>query len=257
MSSRPLVSIIMPAYNCERFIEKAIDSVQKQTYTNWELIVINDSSKDATYEMVQRKANYDDRIHLYDNEQNMGVSKTRNRGVSIAKGDWIAFLDSDDIWEARKLEKQISLIENNENVAICFTGSAFINEEGEPANYILHVPENVTYKELLKQNVISCSSVLLRKKYYLKYKMPDGDLHEDFALWLMILREEKKAYGIDEPLLVYRIYANSKSGNKIHAAKMQWNVYKYIGLTVSQRIYYMCCYTVRNLKKYKKIHESI
>lgn len=257
MNKTPLISIVMPAYNAEKYIEQAIDSVINQTYDNWELIVLDDGSSDNTKAIIVRKAEKDYRIHFYENAVNMGVSATRNRGVKVANGEWIAFLDSDDAWENEKLEKQVQFLNEHENARIIFTASSFINEENKKANYILHVPTQVGFKELLKQNVISCSSALVQKKYLEKYAMPGDKLHEDYTVWLKILEDGSQAYGIDEPLLIYRISSNSKSGNKINAAKMQMRVYQYLGLNIFQSVYYMICYTIRNLKKYRQIHKTI
>lgn len=257
MSKSPLISIIMPAYNAEKYIGQAIESVINQTYTNWELIVLDDGSKDCTKSIVLEKVKKDKKIRLLENNRNMGVSATRNRGVQKAKGDWIAFLDSDDVWELEKLKKQVTFWQTHMDAKIIFTASSFINEANKKADYILHVPEKVGFKELLKQNVISCSSVLVQKKYLLKYAMPGDKLHEDYTVWLKILEDGNYAYGIDEPLLIYRISSNSKSGNKINAAKMQMRVYQYLGLNVWRSVYYMICYTARNLKKYREIHRTI
>lgn len=225
MNEKPLISIIMPAYNSEKFIEQAIESVINQTYENWELIVINDASVDETKEIVLKIAEHESRIRYFDTPQNLGVSKTRNKAVSFAKGEWIAFLDSDDRWKVQKLEKQIHL-QKELNAELLFTGSAFMDVNGQPLEWVLHVPNEIRYKKLLKQNVISNSSVLVKKELYQKYEVVGDDMHEDFACWLNILKSGKKAYGIDESLLVYRLSANSKSGNKIKAAKMNWNTYK-------------------------------
>ena len=159
-----LISIIMPAYNCEKYIGEAIDSVLAQSCRNWELIIIDDGSADNTSSIITEYLQKDSRISLLSNEKNIGVSATRNRGIEFAKGNWIAFLDSDDIWTPYKLEKQIETAQEK-NGEFIFTGSAYINEEGKPYKGIFEVPEKVSYKELRKQNVISCSSVLIKKKY--------------------------------------------------------------------------------------------
>lgn len=254
--NKPFISIIMPVYNAEKYVAQAIDSVLKQTYKNWELWIIDDGSKDGSERIIQNKKCTDDRIRFVKNEQNMGVAKTRNRGVQLANGEWIAFLDSDDMWEEEKLEKQAVLLEKGKNVGIVYTGSAFVDENNKRAEYILNVPQMVSFQKLLKQNVISCSSVLVQKYYMQKYKMPDGDLHEDYATWLRILKEGGMAYGIDEPLLIYRVSSQSKSGNKVHAVKMQYRVYRLIGLNLVKRMYYMGWYAMLNLKKYKHIYKT-
>lgn len=248
-----LISIVIPAYNAEKYISYTLDSVLNQTYSDFEVIVIDDCSADKTYEIMEKYAELDDRIRIYKNEKNSGVSFTRNFGVSVSNGDYIAFLDSDDMWTPDKLSKQVELLEKNPDAALLFTGSAFMDYEGNALDHILQVPDKIGYKTLLKQNVISCSSVLVKKSYMEQIKMCNDSMHEDFAVWLKILRKEKYAYGINEPLLIYRLSNNSKSSNKIKAAKMAWRVYRHIGLNIYVSIYYMFHYAVRSILKYSKL----
>lgn len=247
-----LISIIMAAYNAEKTIEQAVSSVLNQTYPNFELLVVNDCSKDGTVELVKEIATKDSRVHLISNVRNSGVSYTRKHGLEEAKGLWIAILDSDDAWAPEKLEKQIAL-QKRMNADLLFTGSAFMDSDGQPIDWYLHAPAEVTYRQLLKQNVLSNSSALVRKELYAKhYAIGDG-MHEDFAIWLSILKEGKKAYGVDEPLLIYRIAKTSKSGNKVKAAKMNWNTYRYIGLNPLSAFYYECWYVIKGLLKYRNL----
>ena len=247
-----LISIIMAAYNAEKTIEQAINSVLNQTYPNFELLVVNDCSKDRTAELVESIAAKDSRVRLISNAKNSGVSYTRKHGLEEANGSWIAILDSDDAWAPEKLEKQIDL-QKRTNADLLFTGSAFMNADGQPINWYLHAPAGVTCRQLLKQNVLSNSSALVRKELYAKhYAIGDG-MHEDFAIWLSILKEGKKAYGVDEPLLIYRITKSSKSGNKVKAAKMNWNTYRYIGLNPVEAAYYEGWYVMKGLMKYKNL----
>lgn len=247
-----LISIIMAAYNAEKTIEKAINSVLNQTYPNFELLVVNDCSKDRTVELVRNIAAKDSRVRLISNVKNSGVSYTRKHGLEEAQGSWIAILDSDDAWAPEKLEKQIAL-QKKMNADLLFTGSAFMDSDGQSINWYLHAPAEVTYRQLLKQNVLSNSSALVRKELYTKhYAIGDG-MHEDFAIWLSILKEGRKAYGVDEPLLIYRIAKSSKSGNKVKAAKMNWNTYRYVGLNPLSAFYYECWYVVKGLLKYKNL----
>ena len=250
-----LISIIMAAYNAEKTIEQAIDSVLSQTYTNFELLVVNDCSADRTAELVKSIAAKDSRVRLISNVKNSGVSFTRKHGLEEAKGDWIAILDSDDAWEPEKLEKQIEL-QRRTNADLLFTGSAFMDSEGHPIDWYLHAPKEVTYRQLLKQNVLSNSSALVRKELYAKhYAIGDG-MHEDFAIWLSILKKGTKAYGVDEPLLIYRIAKSSKSGNKVKAARMNWNTYRYVGLNLMEAIYYECWYIFNGIRKYRNLRNN-
>lgn len=197
-----LISIIMAAYNTEKTIEQAINSVLSQTYTNFELLVVNDCSTDRTAELVKSIAAKDSRVRLISNVKNSGVSYTRKHGLEEAKGSWIAILDSDDAWAPEKLEKQIDL-QRRTNADLLFTSSAFMDSEGHPIDWYLRAPSEVTYRQLLKQNVLSNSSALVRKELYAKNYAVGDEMHEDFAIWLSILKEGKKAYGVDEPLLIY------------------------------------------------------
>ena len=243
-----LVSIIMAAYNAEKTIEQAINSVLSQTYTNFELLVVNDCSKDRTVELVKSFAATDQRVRLISNVKNSGVSYTRKHGLEEANGSWIAILDSDDAWAPDKLEKQIEL-QKKMNADLLFTGSAFMDSDGQPIDWYLQAPTEVTYRQLLKQNVLSNSSALVRKELYAKYYAVGDGMHEDFAIWLSILKEGRKAYGVDEPLLIYRIAKSSKSGNKVKAAKMNWNTYRYVGLNVVEAAYYEAWYMFKNVMK--------
>lgn len=244
------VSIIMAAYNAEKTIAKSIESVLQQTYRNFELLIIDDCSTDNTFDIV---AQYNDcRIRVFTHSQNIGVSQTRHQGILEAKGDWIAILDSDDLWAHDKLEKQFKR-QKETNGEFFFTASSFILNDKQK-NWILEVPETIEYKELLKQNRISNSSVLIRKKLYQQYEVvKEGIIHEDFACWLNVLKNGIVAYGINEPLLIYRVAYNSKSGNKWKALLMNWNTYRLIGLNHLQAAYYMLWYIYNGVIKYKNI----
>ena len=250
-----LISIIMAAYNAEKTIEQAINSVLSQTYPDFELLVVNDCSTDKTAMLAKAIVKKDDRVRLISNEKNSGVSYTRKHGLEEASGEWVAILDSDDAWAPEKLEKQIKL-QKKTNADLLFTGSAFMDADGKPIDWYLAAPAEVTYRQLLKQNVLSNSSALVRKELYAKYYAVGDGMHEDFAMWLNILKDGRKAYGVDEPLLIYRIAKSSKSGNKFKAAKMNWNTYRYIGLNPIEAAYYEGWYMIKNVIKYTNLKIS-
>jgi len=251
---KPRVSIVMPAYNCIRYISWAVESVLEQSCPDWELIIVDDCSQDGSRERIETFSALDSRIRAFRNERNQGVGRSRNRGVELAKGEWIAFLDSDDVWTADKLEKQLSLLSREPGARLLYTGSAFMTESGEPLDYVLHVPEKIDRRRLLRQNLLSCSSAMVWRELMLRHPFPDrADMHEDFAVWLQILSEEAYAYGVDEPLLIYRLSAQSKSGNKLKAAVMNWNTYRAAGLGLPGSLYNMCWYAVNGLRKYRKL----
>jgi teichuronic acid biosynthesis glycosyltransferase TuaG len=251
-SKEELISIIMPAYNSERYIGDAIKSVIGQTYQHWELVVIDDGSRDNTIRVAEELSRADNRIKLYTNKKNQGVSATRNRGISLASGDWIAFLDSDDMWVKDKLEKQV-VHSQKLCVDFLFTGSSFINEEGDFYQGIFEVPEKVTYRKLRTHNVISCSSVLIKKRFFADIQMENDDMHEDYAVWLRVLGTGVSAIGINEPLLIYRISRNSKSGNKMKTIKMTYKVFRFIGINPIGSTYFMLRHILGSIKKYRKI----
>lgn len=251
-NNKALVSIVMPAYNCEKYVVEAINSILAQTYRNWELLVLDDGSKDDTLRIIEEFSQKDSRIKALPNGKNMGVSATRNRGIELASGEWIAFLDSDDMWKPEKLEKQFEIVEK-EAAEFLFTGSSYINEEGEAYKEIFEVPEKITYKKLRNQNVISCSSVLVKKKYFEHIKMEKDEMHEDYAVWLRILKLGVTAFGVNEPLLIYRISRNSKSGNKMKTVKMTYKVFRFVGINPIGSAYFMIRHVLASVGKYKRI----
>lgn len=154
----PLVSVVMPAYNAEKYIGEAIRSVQSQTYTNWILLVIDDCSTDHTVDVVQAFVNTDDRIRLFRNTRNLGAAKTRNRGLELSEGEWVALLDSDDIWHSDKLEKQLAVALNSGS-EIIYCSYSLISSDGQKiSDYI--VPMQTSYDDMLKESVFSCSTTL-------------------------------------------------------------------------------------------------
>ena len=248
---KPLVSIVMPLYNSEKYIESTLKSILNQTYKNFELIIIDDGSKDSGSDIIKEYLKSDSRIKYYRNKKNSGVSFSRNRGIELSEGKWIAFIDSDDKWENSKLETQINYA-NNSGAEFLFTGSAFIDERDNLYPGIYSVPTKVNYKSLLKCNYISCSSVLIKKKYLEVNKFGRDDIHEDYACWLRILKQENiSAYGISKPLLLYRVSRNSKSGNKIKSAKMLYGTYRYLGLNTIKSMYFWICFLLNRSKKYR------
>lgn len=250
--SQELVSIIMPAYNAEKTLPQAISSALAQTYSNFELIIIDDCSTDHTHEIAQDFSRQDPRVRLLTNPHNCGASQTRHNGVLQSLGHWLAFLDSDDLWTADKLEKQLAL-QSHTNADLVFSGSAFIDSEGAKKDWTLHIPETISYRRLLKQNLISNSSVLVRRDLYLRCECLEEGLHEDFVCWLRLLRGGATVRGIDEPLLIYRLSPASKSGNKLKAAKMNWRAYRTAGLSVPAAVWYMGFYAFNSIIKYLHI----
>ncbi len=247
-----LVSIIMPSYKSERFIRASIESVLNQTYPYWELIVIDDKSPDNSNKIVEDFMKKDKRIKLIKLEKNSGPAIARNTGIKEAKGRYISFLDSDDQWLPEKLEKQIKFMKEN-NLALTYSSYYMIDEDDKPAG-IYTVPEEVTYKELLKRNMIGCLTGIYDTEKLGKVYMPDILKRQDHALWLKILKQIGKTKGIKEPLAIYRLRKNSVSSNKILSAKYQWKLYREVEkLNIIKSVYYFLWYTYYGVNKYKNI----
>lgn len=244
-----LVSIITPMYNSERYIVSTIESVLDQTYKNWEMIIVDDCSTDSSSEIAKSYSEKDERIKYIRTEKNAGVSNARNVALKMATGSFLAFLDSDDTWEKEKLEKQIDFMKKNEYV-ITFTAYELMDENSNKIHKEIMVPESVDYKTLLKGNVLGCLTVIIdRKKLGFEIKM-SGERHEDYVLWLSILKKGVKAYGLNEVLAVYRKSSNSLSGNKFKAAKWTWNIYRNIEkIPLPKAIYYFINYAINGIKK--------
>ena len=223
MVSQPMVSIIMPTYNAQATIKESIASVTAQTYPHWELIVVDDASRDNTPEIVRALAKDNPRIRLHTNPQNAGVALSRNAGMAHAHGEWLAFLDSDDFWHEDKLQKQLQFMET-QNAAISYTGTSYINDAGQLSDYVLRAEPELTYKDLLRRNIMSCSSVMVRRECMVPFS--PGEAHEDYAAWMQILQKTDCAYGLDEPLLVYRMTKKSKSAKRLLSAKMTYHAYR-------------------------------
>jgi len=243
-----LVSVIIPAYNCEKYISKAIYSALSQDVP-MEILVLNDCATDGTEETVRPFLD-NPMVRYIRNEKNMGVAKTRNRGVQLARGKYVAFLDSDDWWEHDKLKKQLARI-REESVVLCCTGRDLMNPDGSFMGKYIPVSEKITYRSLLKHNCINCSSVLLRRDVALEFPMEHEDSHEDYITWLKILKKYGRACGIDEPLLKYRLSTTGKSGSKFKSARMTWKVYRYMGFDPLKSLACFCSYAIHGLWKYR------
>lgn len=250
------VSIVMPAHNAGRYMEAAARSVTAQSFGDWELLVIDDGSADNTAVLAQSFAEKDDRIRLLRNERNLGAALSRNRGIAAARGEWIAFLDSDDLWMPDKLEKQLALIAKHPDAALTYTASTFIDENGRPYPYIQHAEERTDYQALLRHNLMSCSSVMARRELLLRYPFPSGALHEDYAVWLQMLREIPCAYGLDEPLLRYRLSKASRSGGRVRSAEMIYRTYRHVGYHAAASAWLTLRYLPYSVAKRRGIRRS-
>ncbi len=218
--NQPLVSIIMPTYNSENTVKESISSVLQQTYSNWELIISDDNSTDQTVEVVK---NFDDpRIKVHQLTHNGGAGVARNNSIEKANGRYIAFLDSDDLWLPRKLEKQIEYMEKN-GYALTYSSYQVFDNTGTIGT--ITPPQSITYNELIYSNVIGCLTAVYNADMIGKRYMPLIRKRQDMGLWLSILRDIDKAYAINEVLARYRKDSGMTS-NKFKILRWQWYFYR-------------------------------
>lgn len=243
----PLISVIIPVYNGAKMIRKALESALKQRMP-LEIIVLDDCSKDDL-DNVMAGYLHNPVIRYVKNKENMGVATTRNRGVTMAAGKYVAFLDADDWWEEEKLKKQLECIKKS-NCVLCTTGRELMTPEGVLTGRTIPVEEEVTYEQLLRHNSINCSSVLLETQVAKEFPMKHEDSHEDYIMWLEILQKYKKACGVNEPLMKYRLSSKGKSGSKWNSAKMTFKVYRYMGFGVLKSCWCFLNYAVNGIIKY-------
>ncbi|MCR8667194.1 glycosyltransferase family 2 protein [Aestuariibaculum sp. M13] len=246
-----LVSIVTPSYNSAKYITETIQSVQKQTYQNWEWMIIDDGSTDNTVALVEVFAKKDTRIKLIPLKFNAGPSKARNIGINKIKGEYMTFLDADDIWFPDFIENSIKTIQSTK---IPFVFSSYKRSD-EDLNFIYSdfiVPQRVNYYDILKSNSISCLTAFLDISVLGKKQMPEIKKRQDMGLWLQYLKEIPFAYGIQEPKAIYRIRKHSLSRNKKRLIKYQWQFYRDVeNLSVLSSVYYMFQWMYRGILKYK------
>lgn len=247
---QPLVSIITPVYNAERFIDDTIQSVLDQTYENWEHILVNDCSTDSSLAILDDYANQDDRIRVFTLRENLGAAVARNVGLYNARGCFVAFIDSDDMWASDKLETQMTFMLEND-LAFTYTDFTFINEAGELIKDKAGVPSSLGYTDLLKNTAIACSTVILDKEKVGDFRMPLVRKGQDTATWLQIMRETHvKSYGVDRVLNYYRQVSGSISSNKFAALKRTWFTYYYLEeLPFLKASYYFINYILNAIKR--------
>jgi teichuronic acid biosynthesis glycosyltransferase TuaG len=225
MEAQPLVSVIMPCYNMEKYVADSIASVQRQTYSNWELLIVDDVSTDETVKIVTKRTETDERIHFVVKPQHSGIADTRNQCIQMAQGRFLAFLDADDIWHPEKLETQVRFMLER-NVGFTYTTYDWIDEEGNTLNKSINTIGHLDYETYLRNTIIGCSTVVVDKTIVGEVVVPRFRTSEDTATWLDILKQGHLAYAIDMPLTSYRIRRKSASSNKLKASYDLWRVYR-------------------------------
>jgi len=247
-----LISIIVPVYNAGQFIAETIRCVQRQTYPQWELLLVDDCSTDAGRKIIRQIGREDARVKLIVQDENGGAAKARNRGIQEACGQYICFLDADDIWMPDKLTVELEYIRNvqrteNPDAGFVFMGYEFADTSGVGLGKVVHVPKHMTYRQALKNTTIFTSTVMIDR-----YKIQDEDIYmpciasEDTAAWWQILKKYKTGYGIDRNLVRYRRSTDTLSSNKLTAIRRIWNLYRrQEQLSIIRSAYYMCFWAFR------------
>jgi len=267
-----LVSIVMPAYNSERFLAEAIASVQSQTYAHWNLIVVDDCSGDGTARVAREWSKQDPRVTVLSSPANGGTAAARNLGLLHCTGRFIAFLDADDLWMPGKLERQLSFMAER-NATFSFTAYQKFSSGG--LGGVIAARSTVSWHDMLKGNRIGCSTVVLDTRAFSRLRFPPGIARrgelplwrslfdaerrlelierggrEDYALWLSLLRQGELAYGLDEPLVRYRVHGASKTARKLRAIVAQWIVYRdFERISRLSSAWYLAHYAVRGVIK--------
>lgn len=247
-----LVSIIVPVYNVEKYIVETMDCVRNQTYSRWELLLVEDGSTDNTVAVIEEYLGsaQDSRIRLIRQPSNMGAARARNRGLAEAKGRFVAYLDGDDLWVPEKLERELAFMEEKQ-AAFAFTGYEFADEKGKGLGRVVRVPETLTYREALKNTTIFTTTVMFDTTKIDKNMLEMPIIKsEDTALWWKVLRNGYVAYGLDENLVKYRRVGKSLSSNKLEALRRIWNLYrKAEGMSVISSAWHFCFWAVRAIKR--------
>lgn len=225
MEAQPLVSVIMPSYNAEKYISESIESVVHQTYANWQLVITDDRSDDRTPEIVEAYRQNDPRIDFVIADQHSGIAATRNQSLARAKGRFVAFLDNDDLWLPDKLEKQVRFM-LEKGCAFSYSAYELLNEDGSRKGKTIKTAGVVSYRKYLRNTIIGSGTIMLDTQQTGSLVMPDNATSDDMALWCKILKDGHQAHPIPEVLMRYRVRSNSASANKLNAAKDVWLVYR-------------------------------
>lgn len=221
----PLVSVVMPVYNAARFLRQAVDSVLCQTYRNIELIMVDDCSVDESMQIMLEYQKKDARVRIIAGERNQGVAHVRNRGIQAANGAYIALLDSDDVWELTKIQKQVDLI-RKEQADIVYCSLDFIDENGTMIKKPFIVPAKTDYEKMLVRCAFTCSTIMVESDLLKAHPFKSEYYHEDFLLWMELMALPVKAVGEPAVLMHNRQVIGSRSNNKINAAKHRWKIYR-------------------------------
>ncbi len=249
--STVLVSIVTPVFNASEFLPETIRTVQDQSHTKWELLFVDDGSSDTSVSIIKKARQTDARILLLRNKRNRGAGYSRNRAIQAAKGEYIAFLDADDLWDPRKLEKQLTFAEAD-RLAFTFTAYEFASADGASTGSRVQAPQTVTYRSMLTNPIAWTSTIMVDMRRVTKETlyMPDIPRGQDLVAWLAVLHEVGQGYGLNEPLSYYRRTADSLSANKFKAMQRTWFIYRHIlGIKPSTSLRHMAAWGFNATRK--------
>ena len=242
MENQPLVSVITPCYNMEKFVAATIESVRNQTYPHWEMLIVDDASTDGTAAIIQSLAEQDGRIRVAVKPSHIGIADSRNHAIQMAKGHYLAFLDADDLWHPDKLERQLQFMQEKQ-VGFSFSSYDLVDETGTPLEKIIEATHDMSYTDYLRNTIIGCSTVMVNTDKVGLVSVPHFRTSEDTATWLDILKKGHIAHAIQQPLVSYRIRRKSASSNKMKASYDLWKVYRrHEKLPFLKALYYFSCY---------------
>lgn len=246
----PLVSIVTPIYNSQNTLEETIKSVLAQTLKDWELLLVLDrGTTDGSTRIIEDYEKKDARIKKVFIDDGRGTSLARNRALELAKGRFIAFLDSDDLWEPLKLELQLKFMLDNK---IAFSCTAFrrMSEDGNKKGHILYPKTIANYTDILGNNTIGCLTVMIDRSLTGPFLF-SLETHEDWQLWMSLVKKGFPCYGLKEPLALYRIVKSSRSFNKIEMFKGRWYVLRKLeGLSWLRATLFFLLYAFSSLGKW-------
>lgn len=247
--TRGLVSIITPSYNSADYLGVTIESVSQQSYPHWEMLIIDDGSSDTSVDIARYYAEQDSRIRVIALKKNSGAAFSRNTGIEEARGRYIAFLDSDDLYHPAKLEKQLAFMQQHKHV-LTYSYYDIITEAGEPAHRIVRPAKQLNYQQMLKSNQIGCLTAMYDSQQLGKVFMPDIRKRQDYGLWLRILKTGVIAHCLPEVLAHYRVRGNSISRNKVELLRYNWQLFRHIeGLHPLSAAYYLGWNVYRSLSR--------
>lgn len=245
----PPYSVVIPVYNAEVTLRDTVISALQQTHPPAEILLMDDGSTDQSPIIIQELAKEYPQIRVHRNEDNCGVAETRNSGFAAATGSYVALLDADDQWMPDKMERQLTLM-LEQKCDFSYTGYSMIHP-GNSSEKVYHVPKSLSYRKMLTENYVGCSTVVLTKEVAQSYRMSREYLHEDYVLWLQLLKDGKIACGIDLPLMRYRL-ASGRSANKRNAAAERWKIYrKELNIPLLPAVGIFACYAANGIRKHR------